>query len=423
MEIYLKHTESHRFQIITEYLSGKLLRVEASELLDCSERTVTRLAAKIRSEGVLGVKNGNYGKEPRNKKSAGLRDMVVSLVKDLYFDFNVTHLLEKLRDSHGIDLSYSTLYRWCRDEKLVKAPRRTRRKPKKARPRMRREGYILQMDGSHHRFNRVDNWCLISAIDDATSKIVHAEFFDGETTKNCLQFLKDLVLKNGIPRAIYTDKAGWLAQGKRENFSHFIAACEKLGIKILFASSPEAKGRVERSFRTIQDRLIPEMRINGIKSMKEANFYLKNTFIREYWNKKNVIPPVDPETAFIELSQDVDLDEICAFEFDRKIAKDQTISWKGKKYPVSSKFLPDLRGFNANIRVLLNGDMRIFVMGRKIESEGLTKPAKEPFKPKEDTDFDKAMRTFYFRYVNQVYCELREHLATGFFLKKVTLKA
>lgn len=242
--------------------------------------------------------------------------MVVSLVKDLYFDFNVTHLLEKLRDSHGIDLSYSTLYRWCREEKLVKAPRRTRRKPKKARPRMRREGY-------------------------------------------------------------------------------------------------EAKDRVERSFRTIQDRLIPEMRINGIKSMKEANFYLKNTFIREYWNKKNVIPPVDPETAFLELSDEIDLDEICAFKFDRKTAKDQTISWKGKKYPVSSEFLPDLRGFNANIRVLLNGDMRIFVMGRKIESEGLTKPVKEPFKPKEDTDFDKAMRTFYFRYVNQIYCELREHLATG----------
>ncbi|MCH2534820.1 MAG: ISNCY family transposase [Bdellovibrionales bacterium] len=413
MELVLKHSESIRFQVVSEFIAGKLFRFEAAELLSCSERTITRWATKIKYKGLQGVKNGNYGRVPRNKIPDSVRKQVLELIRKKYYDFNVTHLLETLEEKHGIMVSYSTLHRWCKAANMVKNPRRGKSKVRKPRPRMRREGYILQMDGSHHRFNGEDEWCLISAIDDATSKIIHAEFFSGETTKNCLQFLMDLIRKKGVPMAIYTDRAGWSGFGKRDNFLHFVAACEKLGIKVLFAGSPEAKGRVERSFRTIQDRLIPELRINKIKTMKEANFYLQKVFIPQYWNKKNTVEAQDPNPAYSKLPKEIDLKEICCFEYRRKIAKDQTISWRSKKWPVNSKLIKDLRGYNATIRVLLNGEVRIFVMGNKIEAEGITRPIKQQEEPVVDTEFNKMMRVFYFKYVNKIYCEVRNHMITG----------
>ena len=130
------------------------------------------------------------------------------------------------------------------------------------------EGYLLQMDGSPHRYNGRDIWSLILAIDDATSEIPHGEFFLSETTTACMQVLRRIVEKKGLPRALYVDKAGWAGGGKRVEFCQFHRACEELGIQVLFANSPEAKGRVERSFNTIQDRIIPELRLAKIKTMK-----------------------------------------------------------------------------------------------------------------------------------------------------------
>ncbi|MFK8138090.1 MAG: hypothetical protein AB8E15_07010 [Bdellovibrionales bacterium] len=291
MEIVLKHSESIRFQVISEFIVGKLHRFEAAELLSCSERSITRWATKVRLQGLSGIKDGNYGKAPKNKICDTVRKEVLGLVKKEYFDFNTCHLLEKLEENHSIKVSYSTLHRWCKAANMVKNPRRGKRLVRKPRPRMRREGYILQMDGCHHKFNGNEQWCLISAIDDATSEIIHAEFFEGETTRNCLKFLMDLVRKKGIPRAIYTDRADWVSVGKRDHFSHFVTAFERLGIKVLFANSPQAKRRVERSFRTIQDRLIPEPEINR----ELSEFYRKtvNPVYCEMVNHKVTGGPID----------------------------------------------------------------------------------------------------------------------------------
>lgn len=155
---------------------------------------------------------------------------------------------------------------------------------------MPQEGLLRQMDGCHHKSNGKDEWCLIAAIDDATSDIPFAEFFEnGETTLNCMKVLEEIIKRKGVPKAIYTDKAGWAGGGKRTDFSQFKRACEKLGIQIIFADSPEAKGRIERTFRTFQDRLIPELRLHGFTEVRSANRYLIDEFVEKYWKNTNVV--------------------------------------------------------------------------------------------------------------------------------------
>ena len=205
---------------------------------------------------------------------------------------------------------------------MVKNPRRKRRKKHVFRPRLPQEGLMLQMDGSHHKFNGRDNWVLISCIDDATSEIPYAEFFDGETTINCMKVLREIIKKKGVPKTLYTDRAGWSGGMKRQDFSQFQRACEELGIKVIYANSPQAKGRVERSYRTIQDRLIPELRLKKIKSMKKANEYLQKKWLPNYWNKEKTVPPYEKETSYSPLSPYLNLDEILALQDTRIISSD-----------------------------------------------------------------------------------------------------
>ena len=192
---YVSKTESIRFQVVSEFNAGKLLRREASELLGVSERTVSRISRRVKSEGVMGVKHANIGCTPVRKTPEELKVKVLKLVRETYRDFNMSHALEVLRAKHGIEISYTTFRRWCHESKMVKHVRRKRRSPKKIRTRMPRQGLFLQMDGSHHKFNGKDEWVLIAAIDDATSEIPYAEFFKGETTLNCMKVLKKIIEK------------------------------------------------------------------------------------------------------------------------------------------------------------------------------------------------------------------------------------
>lgn len=145
-------------------------------------------------------------------------------------------------------------------------------------------GLLLQMNGSYHCWFGNEKSCLIAIIDDATSEI-HAEFFKSETTQGCLKVMREYIEQKGLFKALYVDKAGIFGGSKRCNFSQMQRACEELGIKIIFANSLQGKGRIERSFDTFQDRLIPELRLHNISDMQSANCYLQEVFIPEYWQK------------------------------------------------------------------------------------------------------------------------------------------
>lgn len=321
------------FDTVTQFLSGKMTRSEAALLLDCRERTITRLARRVEEKGVLGVVHGCRGRVAPNRFPEETKQRTVRLMQSRYFDFNLTHALEKLTTEHGIRISHDTLRRWCHEKGLVKRAKRRRAKVRRYRDRMAAEGLLLQLDGSPFKYNGRETWTLIAAIDDATSDIPYAEFFLSEDTLNCMTVLQRIIEKKGLPYAIYTDQAGWLAGSKRAQFTQFCRACEELGIRIIPAYSPQAKGRIERAWDTFQDRIVPEMRLRKIQRLPSANAYLQELFLPGYWNR-NVVKARESEPAYRRLDKRIVLNEVLCLKEWRTIQADHTISYGNVHYHI-----------------------------------------------------------------------------------------
>ncbi|MBC7387543.1 MAG: ISNCY family transposase [Cryobacterium sp.] len=355
------------FQAVSDFLSGKLSRRETAELLEVWERTVTRLARRIEDRGLFGTVHGNRSRPPSNKKSKVFQNDVMKLVEEKYFDFNMTHCLEVLKSSHGLELQYSTFRRWCHGRELVKRRKRSKSSPRSKRVRMPSEGLLLQMDGSPHRYNGKDEWCLIAAIDDATSDIPYAEFFLSEDTINCSTVMQKIVEKKGIPYAIYVDQAGCLGGGKRAHFNQFKRACEELNIRIIFASSPQAKGRIERTWDTFQDRIVPEMRVRGIYRMPAANDYLQNQFIPNYWRTTNTVVAKNLESRYQKVPVGLDLREVFCLKEYRAVKADHTLSYDSVTYQLISPLKYSIQGQKIEIRTYQDLTWKAFFAGQPIE--------------------------------------------------------
>lgn len=366
--IYMSKQGQLVYCAVSDFLAGKLSRKETAELLGVRERTVARIARRIEAKGLFAMVHGNRGRTPWNKKHQELRETVMQLVRDKYFDFNMTHCLEKLRADHGLAVSYETLRGWCHEENLVKRRKRRLPKARYRRARMQSEGLLLQMDGSPHRYNGRDTWCLIAAIDDATSDIPYAEFFHSEDTINCMTVLQKIIEKKGVPYALYVDKAGCLGgSGKRSDFTQFGRAAEELGMRIIFASSPEAKGRIERTWATIQDRLIPEMRLRKIHRMPAANDYLQTQFLPNYWKKRNTVAPVNRDARYSPLHPSLDLREVLCLKEYRTVKKDHTLSWNGVEYALTSPLKHSIYRQKIEIRTYQDLTWRAYFADKPIE--------------------------------------------------------
>jgi len=371
--IFMSKNEQFEYRIIYDFIHHKIKRSQAAELIGKTERSVTRIANRIKRKGMLGVKNANTGKKPANKTCALQREKVLKIVQRDYFDLNITHCLEKLKENHGfIDLKYGTLRRWCHQINLVKRKHRRSTVVRKQRVRMPNEGLMLQMDGSHHRWNGKDKWCLIAAIDDATSDIPYGEFFLSEDTLNCMTIIQRIIEKKGIPETIYVDKAGCLGGGKRSMFNQFKRACEDLGIRIIFASSPQAKGRIERVWDTFQDRMIPELRLRNIKSIPRANEYMQNEFIPNYWKLKNTVAAKDLNSKYRTLSKDIQLDDYFCIKEYRTVKSDHTFSYSGTKYIIDSKLKYSIHKQQIEIRTYQNLKIEFLFAGKRIEVRDLS---------------------------------------------------
>lgn len=364
--IFMSKKEEFRFTAVSSFLSGKLSRVETATLIQVTERTVSRLARKIEQKGFLAVTHGNRGSRPSNKSSELSKKIIMDLVEERYFDFNMSHCLEKLSEVEDITVSYSVLRRWCHERHIVKRRKRRKAKPHIKRVRMPNEGLLLQFDGSHHRWNRKDEWCLIGAIDDATSDIPYAEFFLSEDTLSCMRVMQKIIELRGIPYAVYVDRAGWFGGQKRQFFCQFKRACEALGMEVIFANSAQAKGRIERVWGTMQDRLIPEMRIRNITRMPGANEYLQNEFLPNYWKRKNTVVAKSTEIKYRPVGKEINLNEIfCKIEY-RTVNSDHTISWENKKYVIDSPLKYSIYKQQIELRTYQNLTWKSFFAGKEI---------------------------------------------------------
>jgi hypothetical protein len=368
-EFFLSKQDQFRYRQLREFMEGKVSRLETARLVQLSERSVTRLAGRIHELGIKAVVHGHRGRVAPNVTDKKLKLQVLKLVEEKYWDFNMTHCLEILRERHKLEVPYGPFRRWCHEKQLVKRKKRRRAKARHLRSRMPAEGYLLQMDGSPHYYNGVDIWHLIIAIDDATSEIPYAEFCSYEDTLSCMRVIKTIIKKKGIPRAIYVDRAGWSGGQKRVEFSQFKRACEELGIMVLFAESPQAKGRVERAHDTFQDRIIPELRVRKLKTMAQANEYLNSTFLPEYWNVKNVVQPRQLHSEYRRLDQRVDLEQIFCIKKSRALAADHTFSFGGLLYAIRSKLERSLKGKRIELRFYANHltPMSIYFEDKKLE--------------------------------------------------------
>ncbi len=339
-------------RVVEDFRSGRTTRAHAALLLGITEKSITRKAKKLRESGIAGLRHGNKGKSPINRSSEAIRDEALNLAMTKYFDFNVAHCFDTLVANHGLTVSYSTFHLWCRKAGIKQSKRRRPSKARLYRERMANEGLMLQMDGSPHKWNGKDEWCLIGLIDDATSDMPTARFYPTETTWGCMNTLRAVIERKGVPEIIYTDQAGWAGGGeKRQNFSQFVRACEELGIRIITTPSAEAKGRIERAWRTIQGRLVPELRLAGITMMKDANRYLDQVFLPNYWSKRNTVIARDSRCRYRPLEAHMDLDRILCMKYWRVVNRDHTVSFETRIFKILAPQLGSLARKDVSVHV------------------------------------------------------------------------
>ena len=374
--IWMSKRGAVQYEIISEFVAGKVSRKEASELLEVRERTVSRMARRYESKGLTGLEHGNRMRAPWNKSSEGLKARVMKLVKEKYFDFNMVHCLEMIEAKHDLTVRRETFRSWCHEKGLVKHAKRRKGVARRLRERMPSRGMLLQMDGSPHKWNNQDTWHLIHAIDDATSEIAYAEFFLSESTLNSMKVLRCIVEKHGIPWSIYVDKAGCFGSGKRRGFNQFRRACEELGIKVFFANSPEAKGRVERANATFQDRIIPELRLYEIRSREKANEYLQQKFLPNYWERKCRVEPRSPESKYRPLPPHIELNEVFCLKYRRTVNGDHTVQWRAKTYQLDWPRTKPIRGHKVEFRIYPDGSWKCFHADDPLKLDLVLKPVR-----------------------------------------------
>jgi transposase len=361
--------------VIAKVAQGKVSIINAAKLLNKSRRTIERYLQRYRQVGIQFVVHRNTGRVPSNKTPDCLKRQIQSLIKEKYYDVNLQHLTELLDTNENIQVKRETLRAWAHDIHHVKRAKRRRSQVRKRRERMESAGLLLQMDGSSHRWFGNKKSCLIAIIDDATSEI-HAEFFKSETTEGCLKVMRDYIEQKGLFKALYVDKAGIFGGPKRCNFSQMQRACEDLGIEIIFANSPQGKGRIERSFDTFQDRLIPEMRLRYISEMQSANQFLQKVFIPEFWQKTIAVKAKNTASEYVPIPKHLNLNNICVQKEYRKIRNDHTFSYGNKFYLIESPLRHAIAKQKIEIRKQSGGCFTAYFAGRRLATSEVVEPTK-----------------------------------------------
>ena len=309
MEGYLtmSNREIDKIKTIQNTIDGRFTQAETARMLDLSDRQVRRLCAKVRKEGNKGIIHGLRGSPSNHQLKPGLLEEAMELVKSKYSDFGPTFANEKLCEIHKIVLSAPTLRRAMTKEGLWR-PKKSKPKHRKWRERRPCVGMLVQLDGSEHAWfeKRGPKCALLIFIDDATGKILYGRFITVENTENLMACAKAYLELNGRPVAVYVDKDSIYKINRQANIeeelrdetplSQFTRAMGELGIQMIFANSPQAKGRVERGFKTHQDRLVKELRLAGISDMASANKFLEKVYIPKH-NAKFAVAPASPANA------------------------------------------------------------------------------------------------------------------------------
>jgi len=339
----LSQKELQRVSVISACIKGDMACARAAVLLCLSVRHVKRLKKRMREDGEAALAHANRGRPSHRRLPDVVVERIVQLSRSTYVGFNDHHLCEKLVEREGFSLSRETLRRLLRKNGL-RSPRK-RRAPahRQRRVRSTRIGELVQLDGSPHDWleGRGPRLTALGMQDDSTGKILAAQFFPSETTLGYLCLLRQLLRRFGVPLALYGDHSAifvrnddcWTVEeqliGKRQP-TQFGRALEQLGVTFIAANSPQAKGRVERLWGVLQDRLTSELRLAKVAEIDSANAVLRK-FITDY-NRRFARQPRERETAWRPAPES--LERICCFVHERIVSNDNVVQWEGRRFQI-----------------------------------------------------------------------------------------
>ena len=388
----MSQKELSRYHLLRLVKSGRITLKAASERMCVSYRHSKRLMKRLEALGAGGLVHGNRARASPRGLSAELRERILDLSKSKYNKFNDSHFTEWLKEEEGIEVSRETVRRLRRSAGIKPKRRRRSKSHHQRRPRKAQEGTMVLWDGSPHQWFGPDRepCCLMCVVDDATSRLLGAFFIEFEGSHGYLLLLKEMIDRYGIPPSIYQDRHGalfrnddhWTLEeqlaGEQEP-TQVGLALKDLGITAIPALSPQAKGRVERLFGVLQDRLIAEMDLWDIKEISEANRFLKEVFIDDY-NRRFAVDPQEIEPAWRKVPSGLDLDKVISFRYRATVGNDNAVRLGGLVIDIPEG--PRQRGYakaKVEVRQTLDGSWRVYYKNKLIAEHPATQ-LKEPIR-------------------------------------------
>jgi len=416
--VMMSGKELRRVHVIRQAMEKKITQVKAGALVGLTARQVRRLLQRVRHEGDQGLVHRGRGKPSNRRIPEKVKAKVLKLYETRYGDFGPTLAAEKLAERHGITISDETLRWWLRARGIDHFQRRMR--PHRSwRARKPHVGELVQLDGSHHDWleGRGPHGVLMAYIDDASSR-VYARFYAYEGTLPAMDSFQRYMTQYGIPLAVYTDKHTTYKSpaeptveeqlAGRKPQSQFERSLAELGVEVIHAHSPQAKGRIERLFHTFQDRLVKEMRLAGVATLEAANRFLEDYL--PLYNQRFTVSPAQATDLHRPRPAGRELDRILCIKTTRCLRKDFTILHQGRLYQIHDT----LRGTHVLVEERVDGTMRITHHGQALAYAAIAaRPARVPAPPKVPLPQRSVMPTGDHPWRKRLLPDRRPHAAVG----------
>lgn len=369
--------DEKRLDVIQRIYRSELTVMQAALVMGLSERQCYRVKARVGKSGAKGVVHGNRGRPCKRKITEKTVKRIVELAQGKYKDFNDHHLTEKLAEQEKIDLSREKVRRILRTHGIGSPKKRRGIKHRSRRERRAAEGMMLQVDGSPHDWlqGRGPRMCLIGAIDDATSKVMGAFFAPAESSWGYFNLFSEIFKHHGVSQSIYTDCHGVFWTDREPTLAEQLInkkpttevgrGLEELGVSLILAHSPQAKGRIERLWNTFQDRLVSELRLAKAKTMEQAQAVLER-YLPEHNRKFS--KPAKAEPAWRKVSS-LEIQRALCFKQQRTVAKDNTVTFEGTVLQIAkSSPFRSYANRRVDVHVMLDGAVEIFYKKEKVAS-------------------------------------------------------
>lgn len=393
--ISMSLAERRRLEVMGRVKRGELTLAKGAELMQVGYRQAKRIWARFQSDGDAGLVHRLRGKASNRQPEPELQQQALALYGEKYADYGPTLAAECLAKDDGIAVAASTLRRWLVTHNLWQRKRK-RKVHRRRRPRREQRGELVQMDGSHHDwFEGRRGWAVLMVmIDDATGRVM-ARFFENESWHSAATMFRDYVTKQGVPRALYVDRASIyradreptkdeLLAGKQPQ-TQFSRAMEELGVELILANSPQAKGRVERMNSTLQDRLVKALRRAKIADIASANAFLEATFLPEL-NERFAVAAARRGDLHRHLANGVRLDVVLSVQETRVVQNDFTVRWQNGFLQLTKEAAEFVQpGDEVTVCALLDGSLRILTGARELKwttTRTYTQPKAKPAKPR-----------------------------------------